>query len=587
MERPGPFVPTAWRRLALRRLAVPLLVAAAVHAVLVFFAAVLPITAGIDFREFRRDIARRFNILDIQRVKETELVASRKQKVVTIDPAEIVRTLTEILDSLDLARPAVSLASASDAAPAGPTETAAAPADAGFAARGLSEQALAAAGRASLLTDRIATVRKPRAISAPAVLAIADRTFAAAIEDRPTPPPPAEGPVLIDAEATPPTFAAALLAPQDAPLAAQPDFAREPLRALGPGSRKIENAIELAAAPAAAASPGDPNVCFSIALSPRDPGQLPPMPKDVVFLVDVTSTVPDAKLEQVRQALNQYLPGLRPDDRFNVFTFGADAQRVFPESVAASPENIAKAVAAVAKLPNEMKADLVGALRTVCKSLPGSNRPSNVFVVHDCRSQQPERDARKIISSVLPVLPDAACICTFDAGPGGNRFLLEFAAWAGRGAAAIAPQIENSAHELVRVARAFDSPLLAPVRVLVAGPPPEAQAVRRVPNLFAGEPLVLHGPVAAPASGDGSGSVAVLVAGFGLAGPRSAYAKVELAKPDPAHPTDASKKLMQDWARERIHGLVARMALKGDDQEAAQEIRDLGQRFGVPTPYPN
>ncbi|KAM9167071.1 inter-alpha-trypsin inhibitor heavy chain H6-like, partial [Mergus octosetaceus] len=60
------------------------------------------------------------------------------------------------------------------------------------------------------------------------------------------------------------------------------------------------------------------------------PSGLPPIPKDIIFLVDVSGSMAGTKIKQTKAAMHPILRALRPHDRFNIVAF-ADATHVWRE----------------------------------------------------------------------------------------------------------------------------------------------------------------------------------------------------------------------------------------------------------------
>lgn len=68
-----------------------------------------------------------------------------------------------------------------------------------------------------------------------------------------------------------------------------------------------------------------------------------PLPRSIVFVADVSSSMEGERMVQLRAALSAFLDGLTPADRFNIVTFSTNVVGFRPDIVEASPENIAAA----------------------------------------------------------------------------------------------------------------------------------------------------------------------------------------------------------------------------------------------------
>lgn len=54
------------------------------------------------------------------------------------------------------------------------------------------------------------------------------------------------------------------------------------------------------------------------------PPDLPPLKKHIVFVLDTSGSMWGRRMEQLKEAMNQILADLTPDDFFNIFTFSSN-----------------------------------------------------------------------------------------------------------------------------------------------------------------------------------------------------------------------------------------------------------------------
>ncbi|XP_046993103.1 inter-alpha-trypsin inhibitor heavy chain H4-like isoform X2 [Schistocerca americana] len=69
------------------------------------------------------------------------------------------------------------------------------------------------------------------------------------------------------------------------------------------------------------------------------PADLPPLPKYVVFVLDVSGSMGGRKIEQLRQAMVSILDELRPRDNFTLITFSSESQVWRPDADVAVPSS--------------------------------------------------------------------------------------------------------------------------------------------------------------------------------------------------------------------------------------------------------
>src|SRR6266568_2124236 len=71
-------------------------------------------------------------------------------------------------------------------------------------------------------------------------------------------------------------------------------------------------------------------------------------PKELVFVLDTSGSMSGFPIEKAKEAMKLAMDSLYPADTFNLITFSGDTRILFPEPVAATPENLKKAQAFLA-----------------------------------------------------------------------------------------------------------------------------------------------------------------------------------------------------------------------------------------------
>jgi Ca-activated chloride channel family protein len=163
-------------------------------------------------------------------------------------------------------------------------------------------------------------------------------------------------------------------------------------------------------------------------------------------------------------------------------------------------------------------------------------------------------------------------IFTFGVGADLNVALLERLALEGRGTAHFVRPDESVERAVSVVASRLTSPVATDLRVRVEG----ARLSRMHPagpyDLFAGQDLVIL------ARYDGAGTVAVTFEGESANGRVSWTTETEL--PDRDQENGFVARL---WATQRVGYLSAERRRNGPSPEIDEEIRTLGERYGIPT----
>jgi len=560
-----------------RVLAVPIVISIALH---VIIALALPINAAVNVSVFRKEVVRRFNIIDMQKVKETELTEQRTYRVVETDPQKLVKLFGDVLYRPDLSGRPPEVIAVKNAPALGVAERAHTVPDLNVAARGLSAGVLASAAE---LADAVGEFPippeqpKPLAPTGPAMQF--DTTFAASIGISPAAPAKLDAPpAAISTQPLAPSLAQPLTSMLNAPTVARPvfDLEKQPLapQDIQPIDPLQGKAADLGAAVASAGPPGG-DCIFRLMITGHESRNLKPLAKDVVFAIDISRTMPDDKITEARTAVQTYLPTIAGADRFNVVLLGEQLYPVFDDFVPATPENIDKALKLIDQRPSESGTDICRALATFCASLApagASPRPCNLFLVSNAAGNSGAAHDKCVATDLAAALRPNVSVFAFDSGAGSNRHLLDLIAQAGQGQSAYAPNTPGSAAVLVKLAAQHDKPLLASLTASYASLDANEIFPRNLPCLYVEQPLVIYGR-AKPGE-----AFAVQVTGIGDGGMYSWFKHVTIPQPDPRN-----KHIEQGWARGKIDFLAMQFA-RDRDKKIAEQIRQLAARYAVPVP---
>lgn len=307
-------------------------------------------------------------------------------------------------------------------------------------------------------------------------------------------------------------------------------------------------------------------------------------PRDVTFVVDVSGSMSGEKLRQAQAAGRQLLATLRPDDRFRVVAFSSDVRTFEDDFVRATPQQVREASRWIASLDASGGTNIAGAMTEALRvGSPRERLPLVVFLT-DGEPTVGERDPR-VIAERAARGRRSARVYTFGVGSDVNAMLLEQLALEGRGTAQFVRPSEDVERAVSLVASRLVDPVLANVRVRAEG----VRLSRMMPaagsDLFAGQELV----VLARFGGRGAGRI--IVEGEGADGPVRWTREVSFGAGRGAREGDNGF-VARLWATQRVGWLSAerrRLLAEGRGnsgaalREVEQEMRALGERYGIPT----
>ncbi len=306
---------------------------------------------------------------------------------------------------------------------------------------------------------------------------------------------------------------------------------------------------------------------FLLAQPPLDLADDQVAAREIVFVLDTSSSMAGAPLARSKELVRRILGALRPDDTFQLVRFADAASALGDRPIANRPRNRELTLgwldALTAGGGTEVTAGIDAALAVGHD--PGRLR----LVVFLTDGYVGDED--RILARVRARMGEAR-LFSFGIGSAINRYLLDEMALAGRGAAQFVRPDEDTNTVVERFARRIDKAALTDIEIDWNGLAVDELAPAALPDLFVGQPLVIAGRYRAP------GRAVVTVRG------RQGGRPVEFAIPVDL-PAEADRpSIATVWARRRIADLDRRL-VRGDDRRAIAEVTRLGLEHRLVTAY--
>ena len=374
---------------------------------------------------------------------------------------------------------------------------------------------------------------------------------------------------------------------------------------------------------------------FMLLAAAGSDGNIPVLPKDVAFVIDQSGSMAGVKIEQARDALVYCLENLNPSDRFNVIAFSNGVEAFSEDLQSASGRRRDRAIDFVRDLESNGGTNIEEALKLALRSGFDRERPAFIVFLTDGLPTVGETDPQEILDGLeepqrRPFLVDwfewgrndgerdrdewdqdaderdrdredrdregdewdrnrgdrdrdhgggnrhAAHVRIFPFGVGydvDSAFLDQLAVEHGGAPAYIRPTEDLEAV----IGGFYDQiahPVLTDVELRVNGVRFRNLEPTVMPDLFRGSQLVLFGRYR------GSGAVELTLTGRSGGRSRTFTCATEL--PSRETHNDFIGRL---WATRRVGSLLRRIRLYGEERELVEEVKDLGLRFGIGTPY--
>lgn len=208
-------------------------------------------------------------------------------------------------------------------------------------------------------------------------------------------------------------------------------------------------------------------------------------PRELVLVVDTSGSMHGASITQARAALKAALGQLSPGNRFNVIRFSDRLDSLFEHAMNASQDNLRKALDFVDRLEADGGTEMEPAMRLALSGDSGSALRQVVFLTDgDIGNERALFDTIRQRLGGSRLFPVAI-------GSAPNSWFLKKAAAFGRGSATFIGRLEEVEDRMVDLFKRLAAPVLTDVRVHWEGAGEPQQAPGRVPDLYAGEPLLL------------------------------------------------------------------------------------------------
>ncbi len=215
------------------------------------------------------------------------------------------------------------------------------------------------------------------------------------------------------------------------------------------------------------------------------------VPKDVVFLIDTSGSQSGSAIAQSKELMRQFITGLNPDDTFTIIDFANAATKLSDQPLANTAANRDRAIAYINNLAANGGTQLMNGINTVLNFPPApEGKLRSVVLLTDGLIG----DDKYVIGEVQKRLQPGNRLYTFGVGSSTNRFLINRLAEVGRGTAEILPLNEPAVETAREFFQEINNPVLTNIETtwIGAGEKPEIYPLA-TPDLFANQPLVLHG----------------------------------------------------------------------------------------------
>jgi Ca-activated chloride channel family protein len=292
--------------------------------------------------------------------------------------------------------------------------------------------------------------------------------------------------------------------------------------------------------------------------------------REVVLVLDTSGSMDGFAISQLRIFAQHLLDNINPQDNFRVVAFSDRPWAFRRDAVPANPANIEAAKQFVRSLSSGGGTEMLSALELALEPQRGeSNQPRYLILMTDALVGDDDsilgylQKPRFADARVFPV--------AFGAAP--NDYLISRAAELGRGFSTQVTSHDNPAEIAKRVNEKTSKPYMTDLEIDWGGLSVKDLIPANLPDMYAGQPLVIMGRYDKPGSGD------VTLRGNVLGQAVQMDLELELPERDEQHDSIGTL-----WARQRIRQIWNR-DLGKETREGREQITQLGLTHHLVTQY--
>ena len=260
------------------------------------------------------------------------------------------------------------------------------------------------------------------------------------------------------------------------------------------------------------------------------------VPRELVFVVDTSGSMMGEPIAAAKDAMRKVLARLGPQDVFQIVEFSEQASSLAPGFLGSSRGEVQRGLAFVDAMSGHGGTEMLAGVRAAFALPRQRERLRMVLLLTDGYIGNDS----EVLAAVRAQLGDAR-LFSLGVGSSVNRHLLDGLARLGRGAGSYLSPGEDASAVVERFYARIDRPALTDLALDWGGLQVSDVEPQVLPDLFAGQPLVVFGRYRGEPRGD--------VALRGWRAGREERVKVSV---DFARPSASSAALSATWARARI-----------------------------------
>lgn len=297
-------------------------------------------------------------------------------------------------------------------------------------------------------------------------------------------------------------------------------------------------------------------------------------PKEMFFVVDCSGSMGGQPMEVAKETVRQFVRGMNPDDTFQIMRFSETASSMSRSPLTNTESNVEQGVRFINNMSGTGGTMMIEGVRAAIGYPEDPDRMRFVIFLTDGFIG----NEAEILGELQSTLGENTRLFSVGVGSSPNRYLIEGLAEEGRGHAYYVGLNEDPTEAVSSFYEKINDPYLVGISIDWGDLDVHDVYPSRIPDLYAGEPLVIVGQY------DGSGSETVHLSGV-VAG-RRWNRDVRVVLPSHEEDNDVIATL---WARKKIHDLNRQMydsyGYINQNQDIIEEITDTALDYQIMSEY--
>ncbi|MEN8209172.1 MAG: TonB family protein [Candidatus Fermentibacteria bacterium] len=297
-------------------------------------------------------------------------------------------------------------------------------------------------------------------------------------------------------------------------------------------------------------------------------------PKEMFFVVDCSGSMSGQPMDVAKETVRQFVRGMNPNDSFQIMRFSETSSSISRSPLGNTEENVEQGIRYINNMSGIGGTMMIQGIRAAIGYPEDPERMRFVIFLTDGFIG----NEAEILGELQRTLGENTRLFSIGVGSSPNRYIIEGLAEEGRGHAYYVGLNEDPDESVAAIYDKINDPYLVGIDIDWGDLDVHDIYPSRIPDLYAGEPLVIVGQY------NGSGTETISLSGT-VAGERWGQ-ELSVTLPSREEENDVIATL---WARKKIHDLTRDMydiyGYMSNDQDIIDEITDTALDYQIMSEY--